>query len=55
MEMIDVLDRGCLCNLQPGKPLEEQRQHDVELQTGKRRTDAEMDAGAEGEIGALVA
>lgn len=50
MEAIDVLDLGCPRELQAGQALEQDRQDDVELQLRQRRTDAEVNAGAEGEV-----
>ncbi len=54
MEVIDVLDLGCPRELQAGQALEQDRQDDVELQPRQRRTDAEVNAGAEGEVGRLA-
>ena len=53
--MIDVLDNGRLRKLEPGQALEQDRQHDIELQACQRCADAEVDACAERKIGRLVA
>ena len=50
MEMISVAISGCLAN-QAGKTGEQDRQRDRHLETRQRRSDAEVDARAEGEMG----
>src|SRR5689334_1350276 len=47
MEMVTVAIAGRARNLEPGQSLEQNRDGDLELEAGKRRPDAKVDAGTE--------
>src|SRR3546814_19569997 len=55
VEVVNVLDARRFRDAQSGQAAEEDRQHRVELQSRQWRADAEMDAGAEGEVRRLLA